>query len=142
MLSAIIPLARLLRSTVESLLQAEAAVFLASAATDHRSVSAHTHNELPSTKGRRRCKLFLDINTASSVAALVDLLRGAGHCESLYDLSGERHIEGRLARNLSRRGLVNIRRAAQGMPVRLTMDGETLAEKREQDSGEALEGVE
>jgi hypothetical protein len=52
-------------------------------------------------------------------------------------LLGERHLIGRLVRNLAGRELAEFRRAALGMQVRLTPDGEELAQQREQTASQA-----
>jgi len=62
--------------------------------------------------------------------------------ESLCNLLGERHFIGQLSRNLAGRGLADMRRSAQGMQLRLTTEGEKLAQQREQDAAKALAGVE
>ncbi len=50
--------------------------------------------------------------------------------ETLYSLLGQRGFVGRLARDLAGRGLTEVRRAADGMQLRLTPAGITRAGQR------------
>lgn len=50
--------------------------------------------------------------------------------EMLYNLLDERGFVGRLTRDLAGRGLAEVRRAAEGMQLRLTAAGKALAGER------------
>ena len=57
-------------------------------------------------------------------------------------MGDERHVIGRLDRNLADRELAEIRRSAQGMQVYLTVDGDDLAHRREWEADQAAACVE
>ena len=61
--------------------------------------------------------------------------------ESLYNLHNERGMVGRLTRNLTGRGLADVRRASSGMQLRLTPTGEALAGERRDRLDRALVGL-